>query len=208
MKEQNYQDITDEGINILKEAGNIASGHAMTSLSQLMNLTLNMSVARVRVEKIQEFPKILGDPEEVIAGILINVYGDLNATLLVAFEIESAIGIVNHMLGENLKTFEAFDEMAYSALSEVGNILAGSYLSALNTFIGLKLDVSVPQIAIDMMGAILSFPASEFVCNNHMMLLIETSFQDVSGLFKGTYLLVFNYAAYGNAIKSLRIYDE
>lgn len=203
MSEHNYQDITDEEIDMLREAGNIASGNAITSLSKLIGSTLDMNVAQVRIESIQELPEVLGDAEEVIAGMLINVFGDLNAMLLLAFETESAIGIVSRILGKELKGLEEFDEIDHSVLCETGNILAGSYLSALNTLTGLKLDVSTPQIAIDMAGAILSYPAIEFVCNDNTMLFIETIFNDVNGLLNGTYILILDNDAYSSVIKSL-----
>ncbi len=203
MSEYNYQDITDQEKDMLREAGNIASGNAMTSLSKLIDSTLDMNVAEVRIENIQGLPEVLGDAEEVIAGMLINVFGDLNAMLLLAFETESAIGIVNRILGKQVKKLEEFDEIDHSVLCETGNILAGSYLSALNTFTGLKLDVSTPQIAIDMAGAILSHPAIEFVCNDNTMLFIETVFRDVNGFLNGTYILILDNAAYSSVIKSL-----
>lgn len=206
MNQRNYQNITDEEMDMLREAGNIASGNAMTALSQLTDLTLDMSVARVRIEGIQELPEVLGNPEEVLAGLLINVSGDLNAMLLLAFETESAIKIVNRMVNKDLKRVQEFDEMAHSVLCETGNILAGSYLNALNTFTGLNLDVSTPQIAIDMAGAILSYPAIEFVRNDNTMLFIETAFKDVNGLLNGTYILILDDTSYNNVIKSLGTY--
>lgn len=193
-------------MDMLREAGNIASGNAMTSLSKLIDSTLDMSVARVRIEKIQSLPEVLGDPEEVIAGLLINVFGDMNAMLLLAFETESAIGIVNRILSKNLSDLNDFGEMEHSVLCETGNILAGSYLSALNTFTGLKLDVSTPQIAIDMAGAILSYPAIEFVYNDNSMLFIETVFEDVNGFLNGTYILILDNASYNRVIESLGAY--
>lgn len=206
MKKRKYQDITEEEMDMLREAGNIASGNAMTSLSKLINQTLDMSVAKVRIETIEGLPEVLGNAEEVIAGMLINVFGDLNAMLLLAFETESAIRIVNMILQKDLKELYEFDEIEHSVLCETGNILAGSYLSALNTFTGLKLDVSTPQIAIDMAGAVLSYPAIEFVRNDNTMLFIETVFRDVNGLLNGTYILILDNDSYNNVIDSLGAY--
>lgn len=203
MSEYNYQDITEKEIDMLREAGNIASGNAMTSLSKLIDSTLDMNIAQVRIEKIQELPEVLGNPEEVIAGMLINVYGDLNAMLLLAFETESAIGMVNRILGKEVKNLEEFDEIDHSVLCETGNILAGSYLSALNQLTGLKLDVSIPQVAIDMAGAILSYPAIEFIYNDNTMLFIETVFKDVKGYLNGNYILILDHDAYSSVIRSL-----
>lgn len=203
MNEYAYQDITDSEIDMLREAGNIASGHAMTSLSQLIDSTLDMSIAQVRIESIQGLPYVLGNAEEVIAGMLINVYGDFKAMLLLAFETESALDIINRILGKHLKHLEELDEMDHSVLCETGNILAGSYLNALNKLTGLTLDVSIPQVAIDMAGAILSYPAIEFIYNDNTMLFIETVFQDINGYLNGTYILILDHDAYSCMIQSL-----
>lgn len=206
MKEYMEYDITEEEMDMLREAGNIASGNAMTSLGKLIESTLNMNVVQVRIEKIQELPETLGNAEEIIAGMLVNVYGDINAMLLLAFETQSAIGIVNRMLDKELGDLEEFDEIDHSALCETGNILAGSYLSALNRLTGLRLDVSTPEIAIDMAGAILTYPAIEFARNDNTMLFIETVFKDINGLLDGTYILILNHEAYNSVIRSLGTY--
>lgn len=203
MKNRDYHDITHEEMDMLREAGNIASGNAMTSLSQLIGSTLDMNVAKVRIEKIEQLGEVLGDPEEVMAGMLINVHGDLNAMLLLAMETESTIGVVNRMTGKNLKGLELLDEIDHSALCETGNILAGSYLSALNTLTGLQLDVSLPEVAIDMAGAILSYPAIEFVRSDNTMLFIETVFKDVNAILNGTYILILDNTSYNNLIDAL-----
>lgn len=198
-----YQEITDQEIDMLCEAGNIASGNAMTSLSQLIQASLDMSIAKVRIEKIEALPEVLGNPEEVIAGMLINITGDLEAMLLLALETESAINIVNRLLNKKLENLEAFGEIEHSVLCETGNILAGSYLSALNTFTGLKLDMSPPEAAIDMAGAVLSYPAITFVRNGDAMLFIETIFKDTNGLLNGTYILILSDDSYHKVIDSL-----
>ncbi|WP_083258469.1 chemotaxis protein CheC [Cellulosilyticum sp. I15G10I2] len=203
MGERDYQNITEEEIDMLREAGNIASGNAMTSLGKLIGCTLDMNVVKVRIEKIQELTDVLGDAEEFIAGMLINVYGDLNAMLLLALEADSAIKVVNRMLSKEVSHVEEFDEIDISVLCETGNILAGSYLSALNTFTGLELDVSTPQISIDMAGAILSYPAIEFAKNDNSMLFIETEFRDTNQVLNGTYILILDNDSYNKVIDSL-----
>lgn len=42
--------------------------------------------------------------------------------------------------------------MEFSALSEIGNILAGSYLSSLADFTSLSMFPTVPALAMDMAG--------------------------------------------------------
>ena len=57
------------------------------------------------------------------------------------------------------KEDEEFTEMEVSALEEIGNIIAGAYLSSLSTLTNLKINSSIPYMSIDMAGALLSVPA-------------------------------------------------
>ena len=47
--------------------------------------------------------------------------------------------------------------LAMSCLQELGNILSGSYLSSLSDFTQLNVYPSVPSLAIDMVGATISY---------------------------------------------------
>ena len=99
---------------------------------------------------------------------------------------------------------DTFSEMELSALKEIGNIITGSYLNSLSTMTNLKILPSVPELAIDMAGAILSVPAIEFGTMGDNILLIETQFtddQDMSGYF----ILVPDLESYGKILGSLGI---
>ena len=43
-----------------------------------------------------------------------------------------------------------------SALNEIGNIVSGSYLTAISKLTNLKMVSTVPEMTIDMIGALLS----------------------------------------------------
>ena len=203
MKNKSCNEMTNEEIDILREAGNIASGNAMTSFSQLIKSTLDMSVIEVRIESINRLSEALGDAEEVIAGMLINVYGDINAMLLLALEPKNASKIISVMLEREERDLNELDELGHSVLCEIGNILAGSYLGALNMFTGLELEVSIPRMCIDMAGAILSYPAIELIRNDDEMLFIETKFKEINNLLSGTYILILDNSSYNKVIDVL-----
>ena len=82
-------------------------------------------------------------------------------------------------MGRPSKTDLDYDEITHSALKEIGNIMAGSYLSALSNLTNLTIKSTVPGLAIDMAGAILSVPAIEFGKTSDFALYIENEFTDV-----------------------------
>src|SRR2546425_333097 len=74
------------------------------------------------------------------------------------------------------------------ALQEVGNILAGAYLSALNEFLGMLLLISVPTLVFDMAGAILSTMTGEME-DVPKVICVETRFMDDQENLGGYFIL-------------------
>lgn len=92
--------------------------------------------------------------------------------------------------------------MELSALKEVGNIITASYLNSLSTITNLKIIPSVPDICIDMAGAILSVPAIEFGALGDNILLIQTQFSDEIEI-DGWFVLIPDLESYEKIMSSL-----
>ena len=119
-------------------------------------------------------------------------------------KLESAHYLVDRLMGRNTNEYKEFDEMDLSALREIGNIIAGSYLSALAGLTGMTITSSVPYLAIDMAGAILSVPAIQFGVFGDNALLIETEFGD-DVLVEGYFILLPELDSYDKILNSLGI---
>jgi chemotaxis protein CheC len=140
--------------DVLQEVGNIGAGHAATALSTLLGHRVTLSVTSARLCKFGEIPEILGGPEALIAGVFLRVEGEVHGNIMFLLPIHSAKRLITRLMLES-REIDDFTELELSALSEVGNILGGSYLNALHMLTGLSLQQSVPAVAIDMAGAIL-----------------------------------------------------
>ena len=115
--------------------------------------------------------------------------------------------LVDKLMGTGPKPEEAeFDEVELSALKEVGNIITGSYLNSLSMMTNLKLVPSIPFVAIDMAGAILSVPAIQFGMMGDNILLIETQFFDELKL-SGYFILLPDMDGYKKILSSLGLGD-
>jgi chemotaxis protein CheC len=67
-------------------------------------------------------------------------------------------------------------EMKLSAIKEIGNILGSSYIGSIATLTGLQIELSIPYVAIDMAGALMSVPIIEFGAVGDKVMFIEESF--------------------------------
>lgn len=193
---EQLKNLTYLNLDSLREAGNIGAGNAVTALSELLHRPVDMSIAEVRIKGIDELAYALGDEEEYITAMIIEVEGDIKGMLILALETQSAHQLVTSLLDKQLGQEEAFDELGTSVLCETGNILAGSYLSALSSLTNMSLNASVPQMAMDMAGAILSYPAIQFMKEDNTMMFIETRFVDKDKLLDGIYLLILDTGSF------------
>ncbi|MDF1616803.1 chemotaxis protein CheC [Petrocella sp. FN5] len=202
---ENFDNIDSVHLDILKEIGNIGAGNATTALSQLINRRIDMGIPVVKVLEFKELSEVLGGAENPIVGILLGLEGDISGMIMFVLEQSAAHILINMLMGKSIDNFDDFDEMDLSALKEIGNIISGAYLSSLSSLTNLKILATVPYMAIDMAGAILSVPAIEFGKVGDKALLIQTDFGgDRENVF-GYFILIPDMPSYGIILRSLGI---
>lgn len=199
----NFDNLDSVHLDLLREIGNIGAGNATTALSQLINKKIDMGIPVVSVLEFKELAEIIGGEENPIVGILLGVEGEINGMMMFILEQDSAHNLVNILLGKSITDFSQFEEMDLSALKEIGNIITGAYLSSLSSLMNLRIISTVPYMAIDMAGAILSVPAIEFGKVGDRALLIQTNFGGEKEALFGYFILIPDMPSYDTILKSL-----
>ncbi len=202
MSNINLDQIDSMQFDVLKEIGNIGAGNATTALSTMINGKVDMNVPNVALLEFKDLPDMVGGAENIVVGILITLEGEINGMMMFMMEQKSAYHLVNLLMGKTTED-EVFTEMEYSALKEIGNIIAGAYLSSLSTLINIRIDASVPYMSIDMAGAILSVPAIEFGKVGDKALIIETQFSKDDSDVNGYFILIPTLESYSVILSSL-----
>jgi len=201
--QKNNEGMSDFEFDVLTEIGNIGAGNATTALSQLINAKIDMYVPQVQMLSFAELAEIIGGAETLVAGILLSLTGDITGSMLFILESRDARRMVHQLMGYVKDGEELFSDLEVSALQEIGNIISGAYLSAISTLTKLTISVSVPSLAFDMAGAILSVPAIEFGKLGDKALLIESKFKDMDVDISGYFILIPTMESYGRILKSL-----
>jgi chemotaxis protein CheC len=168
----------------------------------MLGLRIDMQVPEVQFMPVEKIGSSLGAEDEVIVGIMLGVETDINGSMMFLMDMASAHHIVNRLMMRPDDYMEPFDEMDLSAIKEVGNIIAGSYLSALSGLTNLTVTPTVPFVAVDMAAAILSVPAVQFGMMGDNALLIKTEFGDELGL-NGYFILMPEEESYDKILQSL-----
>ncbi|MBA2873970.1 chemotaxis protein CheC [Thermaerobacillus caldiproteolyticus] len=171
--------LNDDHIDILKEIGNIGAGNAATALSQLLNKKIEMTVPNVQIVSFDEVMELVGGAEHVVASVFLRIEGDAPGNMFFVLSLPQAEHFIQQMTGDAQFSFTGQQsELGVSAFQELGNILAGSYLSALADFTHLKLYPSVPALTVDMIGAILQYGLIELSRVGDYAIVIDTALHE------------------------------
>jgi chemotaxis protein CheC len=190
MSLKNIDELNSLQMDVLTELGNIGSGNAATSLSNLVGKEIIINVPKVKILGFNEAVDFVGGPENLVVGVLIKLLGDIEGLILYIFEKNFVSTILNTFFGKKFDINIKLDDMDESTLKEIGNIMASSYVNAIGSMTDLFIDISVPSICVDMAGAILSVPAIEFAKLGNKVLFIDDSFSIGEDIIKSKMILV------------------
>ncbi|WP_214881537.1 MULTISPECIES: chemotaxis protein CheC [unclassified Exiguobacterium] len=161
--------------DLLKELGNIGSGHAATALSAMLAKPVNITVSSAEMEPIMYLPDRVGGPERHVASVLLELDGEIRGMILILFAVEDAEQMVSTLIGMPY-SFDYGDVLGQSAWEEVGNIMSGAYARALGDWLQTPIMIQVPATAIDMAGSIVEFVVTSVQPEEDAALYIDTTF--------------------------------
>ena len=141
---------SDLQLDAMRELGNIGSGTAATALSSLIGVPVDIDIARASALPITEAVAAAAPADAAITAVVLPIGGDLDARVIILMAprtVETVCGLLGVAAG---------DEMADSALCEVGNILGASYVRALGTMIGAHLEPRPPELVNDLLRVVLA----------------------------------------------------
>lgn len=200
-------------MDVLQEVGNIGAGNAATSMSKLLNKKIDMHVPSVKIIAFGEVMDMIGGPENLIVAIMIRIQGNAPGTVFFILTVPEAENLVREITPDSqFKIFgdELPNELAISALQEVGNILAGSYLSALSDFTSINMQPSVPSLSIDMAGAILTAGLLELSQVMDYAIIVDTTITEVESAngVNGKFFLLPDPESFDQIFEALGISDH
>lgn len=175
----NFENLNEIHIDVLKELGNIGSGNAASSLSQMLGQPIDIAIPRISILDYNEAIADVGGAETQIVGLLLSLSGDVNGMMMFLLHQEFAALILNSLMGMDINSFEEIDDMGFSAIQEMSNIMAASFVNAISEMTGLVIDITPPSMTIDMLGAIMNVPAIYYSDISDKIILIKNEFSGV-----------------------------
>jgi len=172
--------LTPEQLDILKELGNIGSGHAITALSELINDRVDVSLTAVYLIPFWKIPDLFENPNTEAFGIYSEIRDKPDLSIVQIFTKVSIINLVNILNDEDqisiedVRSIQELDDFTRSIISEIGNILAGNYANALANLLSIKLVPGVPKLALDNLNAMLDTIIAKYSINSDYTIIVKT----------------------------------
>lgn len=176
MEIKNYDELSSLELDTLREIGSIGTGNAATALSQLLGHEIRITLPEVRIMGYNEAIEWIGGAEEITAGVLVKLEGDINGIMLSVQKLDFVNLVLGCMLEKSVTEYSQLQEMENSALVEVGNIMISSYTNAICGLSGISVHLSVPAFTVDMQGAILTVPMAEYGGQSDYIMTIGGNF--------------------------------
>lgn len=178
-------------LDALREIANIGAGHAATALSQMTHRVIMIDVPEVSIIRLEDVGDVTGQPDDVVAAVMMKVLGDVTGRTVQIFPATSAVKLVALITGNAEPEFPGgFTDEHQATLKEVGNIIVGAYLNALSDFMGLLFIMSVPALAIDMAGAVMTTSYLNFGEEQDYVICVNTGMTMGEERIRGHFLLI------------------
>jgi chemotaxis protein CheC len=175
-------------LDAFKEITSIATGSAATSLSRMLGVRVDVSIPSIAIEALEKVPDLLGGPERTVTAVCFSLTGRITGTILLILSPTEALSLASALIQRPVDCIDNLDEMAVSALKELGNIVTGSYVRVFAQGLGVKTVYSVPGFAIDMLGAILDQTLAQMSLEANCAVILESEFL-VRGKVHGGHLI-------------------
>lgn len=176
MEIKNYDELDSLQIDTLREIGSIGTGNSATSLSALLNKEVRITMPEVRIMGYNEAIEWIGGAEEITAGVLVRMSGEINGIMLSVQQLDFANLVLESVLNKTVEDYSQLRNIENSALVEVGNIMISTFINALSGLAGISIELSVPAFTVDMQGAILAVPMAEYGGQSDYIMTIGGNF--------------------------------
>ena len=203
IKSFNY--INEMHIDVLRELANIGSGNAASALSRMLNHKVNVSIPYIGIKGFNEAYEALGGADAIMVGTLLFLSEALQGMMMFLLPVEVACDLVNMLMYTEIKSYDEIDEMGFSAINEISNIMSASFVGALADMSSLTIDISPPEATLDMLGSIMSVPSIYFAKMSDTLLLIQSELEIAGKKAKTSVILLPDMPSLEKLMKSLGI---
>ena len=175
------QATADQLVETLAAVARDGAARAGRGLSGLMGQEIAIHVPSVRLGTKADACDAVGGEESIVLGAYLSMTGDVTGHVMLLFPVARALACVDLMCGQAIGTTTEPDELASSAVGELGNIVGSAFINALADRMNLILHPSPPTILHDMAIALVESVYAEILSQGGDVVMMDTVFEDQTG---------------------------
>lgn len=175
----------EELITTLTAVAKDGAFRAGRGLSGLMGQEIQIHVPNVRSGTKADACDAVGGEECIVLGAYLSISGDITGHVMLLFPVKRALECVDLMCGQPVGTSTEPDELAESAIGELGNIVGSAFVNALADRANLILHPSPPTVINDMAIALVESVYAEVLSQGGDVVMMDAIFEDHSGRTAG-----------------------
>jgi two-component system chemotaxis response regulator CheY len=174
-------------LRIFTEIGNIGAGHAATVLSKLAKQPIQVSVPKLETGPPHLVARLCGEPDRPVTAVHMQLATEPSCDCLIIFDPKEAKKIAAIMTDYPTPVSQ---EVAVSAVEEMGSIMICAFYSAIANFADLTIVPSKPDVATDSFEAIIDVFLAKQLIVAKSALLFQMQFKRHENSANGYFLMI------------------
>jgi len=147
-------------------------------LSGMVERPIEIAPVKIGIIPVSALVAHAGNPGPETIGVRLLIQGELRGQALLMLPLSNALNLVDLLLSQPLGTTTGLDELARSALAEVGNVTVSYFLNSISTLIGKDLLPSPPIVMVNVLSIVLDKIAAAAATMTDRLQVFETVFRD------------------------------
>jgi chemotaxis protein CheC len=186
--------LSDENLDFLKEMMNIGAGNAATALEQMLRIHTDITIPEVSIGEKGSWRNLAEDFTPAII-VQADIIGDIQGFFAFVIGHQDLIPLIDLVKKANPHRGKKDPSLDLSVVSEIGNIMMGTYLTAIHDFCMLKTYHTVPKVKAEILQFYMDKLYQKMPDRKETTVVVVTLF-DIGPNQIATYLLMipdFNY---------------
>jgi len=160
------------------------------SLTALLGHLVRLTVSEISVVPPDALSGLVAAADGgTIAGLRFQIVGETGGQIIILFPLETILRMLRVLLGTQ-EMPRALSDRERSAVQEVGNILASSFLSSLGDLLGKRLMPTPPEIHLDDLTGLMRDVMAALRDQASEVLIIRALFEDPAQRIEGRFLVL------------------
>jgi len=195
--------LTREQADTLKEVGNVGAGRASNALAKMLNKNVLVDITQVRLVSVDDVSSLVGGPTVPAVCVLFGISGESPGYLMMLNSEKTSVALLERLQGKEEGSLNVLGEMDKDTLKEIGNILAGAYLSALSDFTKLNLIESLPKLILNNVDGILKGILEKYNHDVKHVVAIDNKLKIEGEKFEEELVMLFKPGSFENVFEAL-----